>query len=319
MLQKARSYRNVLTTGFHLYTDNFRRLFKVSWLLALLYAVAGGCLGTLVGIKMPEITIGIMQQLALYQSFSLETAMQYFVTLAEIVGLMLCCIATMSMASGTLLNKLKEHKDTGAISMPPHWLTASPRLIGRTLKAVFLTLLVTLIPFVLFVGAMVLAELASSGFVVRHLVTVLVTFAVFTIIVLLLALPLMHVQMKYIMEAPCGYWKTLGSSYGRAMHHWGSLFNVFFLSTLLVMIASFVIGLPAVILNFANQQAHLGLLMGDPLGMPSYIAPLTFTTAMLCSFLEFYISQVTLVHNYYIYGSIEAKEQEREQQKDNIQ
>ena len=125
--------------------------------------------------------------------------------------------------------------------------------------------------------------------------------------------------MKYLMEAPCSYWHTLSTSYSRGMRHWGSLFVVFFVSTLLVEIAAFIIMLPAHILNIANQQAQMGVLIGDPLGMPSYMTTLTFITFMLCCFMEFYVSQVMLVHNYYIYGAIESKEQENEQQKLDIQ
>ena len=128
----------------------------------------------------------------------------------------------------------------------------------------------------------------------------------------------MYVLMKYVMEAPCKYWKTLSANLGCGMRHWGSLFLVFFLSMLLVQLIGLVIMLPSHILSYANQQAHLGLLIGDPLGMPSYMSTLTFTTFTLCSFIEFYVSQVMLVHNYYIYGSIDTKEQEREQQKQNI-
>ena len=124
--------------------------------------------------------------------------------------------------------------------------------------------------------------------------------------------------MKYVMEAPCKYWKTLSDNFGCGMRHWGSLFLVFFLSMLLVQLIGLVIMLPSHILSYANQQAHLGLLIGDPLGMPSYMTTLTFATFTLCSFIEFYVSQVMLVHNYYIYGSIDTKEQEREQQKQNI-
>ena len=52
--------------------------------------------------------------------------------------------------------------------------------------------------------------------------------------------------------------------------------------------------------------------MGDPLGMPSYMTALTFVTFTFCSFLNFYVCQTTLVHNYYIYGSIETKEYEKD-------
>ena len=319
MLQKARSYRNVLTTGFRLYTENFRRLFKASWLMALLYAVVCGCLGTLIGIKLPEITVAIMQQLATLQDFSPDAAMQYAVTVAGILGLTLLSIVTMSLASATILNKLKEHKETGSITVPGSWLKPSARLMGRTVKGVFLTLLLVLLPLLLLGALTAIAETVSEQFVVRHLITVVSVWGVYTIIVLLLALPLMHVLMKYVMEAPCGYWSTLKNNYGHGLRHWGSLFNVFFLSFLIVVLSSAIVGMPALILNFANQQAHLGLLMGDPLGMPSYVTPLTFAIAMMCSFLQLYIYQTTLLHNYYCYGSIETKEKERQQQYDNIQ
>ena len=121
------------------------------------------------------------------------------------------------------------------------------------------------------------------------------------------------------MEAPCSYWRTLSNSFSRGMRHWGSLFVVFFVSILLVQIVAVIIMLPAHILTLANQQAQMGLLIGDPLGMPSYMTYMTFATFMLCCFIEFYVSQVMLVHNYYIYGAIESKEQENEQQKLDIQ
>jgi hypothetical protein len=47
--------------------------------------------------------------------------------------------------------------------------------------------------------------------------------------------------------------------------------------------------------------------MGDPLGMPEHITLLTYVTFTLCCFIQFYVSQVMLVHNYYAYGAIEEK------------
>jgi hypothetical protein len=169
------------------------------------------------------------------------------------------------------------------------------------------------------IAAIAGAEAFSPQFVANHLITLTATFSIGLLIIILLSLPLFHVLMKYLMEAPCSYWHTLSTSYSRGMRHWGSLFVVFFVSTLLVEIAAFIIMLPAHILNIANQQAQMGVLIGDPLGMPSYMTTLTFITFMLCCFMEFYVSQVMLVHNYYIYGAIESKEQENEQQKLDIQ
>ena len=312
-LMKARSYRRVLAAGFRLYTENFRRLFKASWQMVLLYAVSCGALATLTSIRLPEMTLALMQQFAAYQGFSMELLRQYGIALLEIFALLILAIATMSLASATILNKLKEHRQSGTITTPPHWLSASPALMGRTVKGVFLTLLVIMIPIVLFFALMLLADTVSPQFTMRHLVTVLCTFCLYCTLIVLLALPIMYVLMKYLMEAPCGFWSTLTKHYFQGLRHWGSLFLVFFVSTLVVQLAALVVMLPSHILNFANQQAQRGLLIGDPLGMPSYIMPLTFVTFMLCCFIEFYISQVTLVHNYYIYGSIETQEEERVQ------
>ena len=96
------------------------------------------------------------------------------------------------------------------------------------------------------------------------------------------------------------------------------MFLVFFVSILLVVLVSIIVILPAIILTMANMQAQQGLLMGDPLGMPNYILPLTFGTLVLTHFIEFYVVLVVLMHFYYIYGSIETKEMEREQQRQNI-
>ena len=317
-LMKARSYRSVLADGYRLYNENFRKLFKASWILAIVYALCCGAFGTLTAIKVPELTLALMQQLSSMQGFFAETAKTYALTIAGIIGLLLLAIAAMSMASATILNKLKEHKDTGTISTPPYWLTTSPAMMGRSLKGVFLTILVLIIPMLLFIGMVAITESVKPQALIGHLTTFIVVLCIVCIIIVILVQPLMYVLMKYVMEAPCKYWKTLSANFGCGMRHWGSLFLVFFLSMLLVQLIGLVIMLPSHILSYANQQAHMGLLIGDPLGMPSYMSTLTFATFTLCSFIEFYVSQVMLVHNYYIYGSIDTKEQEREQQKQNI-
>lgn len=310
-LQKSRSYRSVLAAGFHLYTENFRRLFKASWLMALGFAVVCGALGTVAAIKIPEMTVAAIRQINTLQGIYIEGLLSYGVVLAALIGLVLLAIVTLALASATLLNKLKEHKMEGSISMPARWLAISTRLMGRTLKGVGLTLLLMLIPLAAVIAMIIAADLISQQFIARHIITITSTFAVVTIIALLLELPLAYVLMKYIMEAPCSYWKTLRKHYSNGMHHWSTLFLAFFVSILLVTLAALVVMMPAHILNLANQIAQMGLLMGDPLGMPTYMTLLTFVTFMLCCFIGFYVSQVTLMHNYYLYGSIEAKEKEK--------
>lgn len=288
ILQKARSYRGILSAGTHLYISNFRRFFKASWLTALIYAFINAALGTLTAIKVPELIVVILQQLQRYNGVFIESLQSYLVILAECIALILAAVIAAALAQTTIFALLKEHGETGNVPVPGSWWKPSTSMMGRTLKGVLLTLLIT-IPLL-----------------------VLVLTAPF-------ALPLWYVLFKYIMEPSTGYWATLRKGYGRGMGHWGSLFLVIFLTTLFILLAGMIVMLPAHILYLANYRAQMGVLIGDPLGMPSYMLPMTFITFVLCSFLYFYICLPMLFNGYYAYGSIEAKELEHEQQKLNIQ
>lgn len=310
---KPRSYRSVLMAGFRLYNENFRHFFKASWLMALLYALCCGVVGTISVIRLPEILLAFNLTETITAASFLMIAKLFTTVLLLLMAFSLVAVAAMSLASGTILSKLKEHKDTGAITQPTRWFSVSLHMMGRTLKGVFLTLLVVVIPLVLFIALMAAADKVSPDFIVRHSMTVSAMLLLVTLIVAVLALPLMHVLMKYLMGST-SYRKTLKADYGTGMRHWGALFLVFFVSLLLVQLVALVIMTPAHILNFANQQAYTGQLIGDPLGMPSYMTALTFATFALCAFIQFYVCQVTLLHNYYIYGSIESKEEEQKKQ-----
>ena len=288
ILQKVRSYRGILSAGTRLYISAFRRIFKASWLTALIYALINAALGTLTAIKVPELIVVILQQLQRYHGVFIESLQSYLVILAECIVLILAAIIAAALSQATIITLLKEHSETGNIPIPGSWWKPSTRMMGRTLKGVFLTLLIT-IPML-----------------------ILVLTAPF-------ALPLWYVLLKYIMEAPTGFWSILRKGYGRGMSHWGSLFLVFFLTTLFILLTGMIVMLPAHILFLANYRAQMGVLIGDPLGMPSYMLPMTFITFVLCSFLYFYICLPMLFNGYFAYGTIEAKELEHEQQQLNIQ
>ena len=285
IVQKVRSYRGILSAGTRLYISAFRRIFKASWLTALIYAIITAALGTLTAIKIPELIVVIQLQLQRYNGIFVESLQSYLITLAECLILILAVIIAIALAHGTVYTLLKEHRETGEMSMPTSWWKPNTSMMARTLKGVLLTLLIT-IPL---------------------------------LIVAPFALPLWYVITKYIMEPSAGYWSTLRRSYGRGMGHWGSLFLVYFLTMLFIMLSGLIVMLPAHILFLANYRSQLGVLIGDPLGMPSYMMPMTFITFVLCSFLYFYVCLPLVLNGYYAYGSIEAKELEHEQRKLDIQ
>ena len=311
-LMKPRSYRMVLAKGFILYLENFRRLFKASWIMALVFALCSGALGTLTAILLPELTTTLMQQTTNDLPFTPELSRFYLTTIGLIVVLTLLSIAAQSLASGTILNKFKEHKETGTISVPASWLKPSFALTGRTVRGSFMTLGVILVPILLVVLLVVGLEKLMPETAANHATTFSATCIVLVCCILLLSLPLMYVLMKYILEVPCRFWKMLCSSYVKGLRLWGLIFPVLFISCLITGLIVLVVTLPSQILHLANQQAYLGLLVGDELGMPSYITVLTFFTVTACSFLGFYVSQLSLTHLYYLYGSIEARTQEEQ-------
>ncbi len=99
------------------------------------------------------------------------------------------------------------------------------------------------------------------------------------------------------------------------------------LLTLLILVAGIIVlipvclfvSMPVIILTTASIQAQAGTLMGDPLGMPSYVMWLAAGTWLLAAFLQVYILLSLLFVGYYAYGSVETQRREREQQKLSIQ
>lgn len=138
--------------------------------------------------------------------------------------------------------------------------------------------------------------------------------ALIMLIAMPLVLPVVYALARKVLKLQRDFWVAPKASWKMRLHYAGLLFVVLFTSALLVMLVSCIILIPAVILCLANVQALQGMLMGDPSGMPPYMTGLTFFTFVLAAFLQFYVSQMLLVHYYYACGSMQAREQNRQRQ-----
>lgn len=132
-------------------------------------------------------------------------------------------------------------------------------------------------------------------------------------------LPLLYALVRRVLKLHRDFWVAPHVSLKAKLRHCGLLFTVLFCSIFLVMLASCIVMIPAFILCLANLQALQGMLMGDPSGMPSYMIGLTLFTFVFTAYVQFYVSQIILVHYYYACGAIEAREIDREKQKQLIQ
>lgn len=278
ILQKDRSGRACISAGYRLYMSNFKRIFRYSWVAALVFAIVTSVSGTMMILR---------PKLALFS-----------------VVLMIIVEALFASYGFAVL---KRHQMTGAISYSPKWLNLDVHIFVRTLKA-WLNLIVIYIVVVGIVGG-----IAALSAIYLSPYTAIAFICLVGILAFVILLPLAYTNMRYVLTDGIGYWKNLRERYGIGFRRWGFIFLVVFVTTLLISIFSLFTSLPAVILTIANQAATIGYINGDPLGMPSYIGWLAVVVFLLIGFLQAYVMLSFLFPIYYMYGSIDAHESERKE------
>ena len=307
-LFKNRSYRGVISAGFGLYFTHFRLFFKASWLMALLYAAVFAALGTLCAVQLPAITATIMKQVVVHQApLSIETARQYLMLTGSIIVLSLLYVVVEALTYATVLSKLKEHQDAGVMTVPPKWFSVCYRLMGRTLKGVFYSVIVLLVPVLVLAGLLVVL----LRFIDLAPFTLMVTVMLVMLSLLLLSLPLVFIFIKYVLNKETPYFTLFPHGYSTGFRHWGHIFTVCLIGGMIIGVLLSIYGLPAIILTQANVVAQEGFLNGDSLGMPVYITLLTVVTFFLTGFVLVYICMPMILIAYYMYGSIESYEREK--------
>lgn len=93
--------------------------------------------------------------------------------------------------------------------------------------------------------------------------------------------------------------------------HWGLLVSTLLVSGMMLIILISVCCLPGIILGIVHFLAQEGVLNGDPLGMPDYMAILSAITFFITGFLLVYLCMPILMMIYYVYGSEVAFEREK--------
>ena len=277
ILMKVRSSRGCIGAGYRLYTGNFKRIFRYSWVAALVYALVCSVGGTLMVFRpqaFPITVTIILVAEALFTSYGFAV--------------------------------LKKHQETGSIPMTNKWFSIDTHIFIRTLKA-----WLCLIVIYLFV-ALVIGGSGFAAFKFLSPYTALGGIALISLIVILLLLPLIYIVTRYILTEGTGFWRQLSAGYPVGMRHWGFIFTVAFVVTLVQLGLSLITSLPATILSVANIRSTQSLMLGDPYGMPSYIGWLAAVTFLLIGFIQAYVQLSALFPVYYMYGSIDEQEQEKQ-------
>ena len=278
ILMKDRSGRACISAGYLLYMSNFRRIFRYSWVAAVIFALTVSIGGTIMILR---------PMLALFS--------------------LLLIIIVEALFASYGFSVLKQHQQTGAISFAPRWFNLDVHIFVRTLKAWLNLIVIYIVVAGIVAGISVLAVKYLSTY------TAIAFICLMGLLAFVILLPLAYTNMRYVLTDGVGYWKNLRERYGIGFRRWGFIFLVVFVTTLLISVFSLFTSLPAVILTIANQTATIGYLTGDPLGMPSYIGWLAAVVFLLIGFIQAYVMLSFLFPIYYMYGSIDAHESERKE------
>ena len=201
---------------------------------------------------------------------------------------------------------LKQHQTFGNILRPAKWFSIDTHIFIRTIKCWLCLFIIYLIASIIIVG------LAFAAFKFLSLYTAIGCASLGTLVILCLLLPLAYITMRYILNDGIGFWKQFRIGYGVGMRRWGFIFIVVLVAVIVEMLLLMLLSLPAIILSMANTQSVIGVAMGDPYALPSYMPALAAGTFLIIGFLQAYVMLSVLFPIYYMYGSIDAQEQEKQ-------
>lgn len=298
-LYRRRSSGACIADGYRLYVGNFLKIFRSSWIAALFYAISVSIVCKLYISQMPLLQIAGGTADMGYVQF----VMAYF-------ALLLGAILLYSAASIVLFSydtmAFNEHSATEAITGPAHWYgKLDIKALLLTVKMFLWMALILFAASALIGGCLWMARtyLSHTAFLIFYLVSVLLITA--------LLIPLSFTCMKYLLTPQARFLSILAQTYGVGMRHWGNLFVVGLVVGIVSWLFMMLIEMPAIILYVANLQSQAGVLQGDAAGMPDYMGTLTMVVFCLAGFVQAYVYLSTLFPFYYLFGSIESQEKER--------
>lgn len=295
---KIRSTGATVAAGFRLFSGNFRRIFRATWLPALLYAL-GSALYTesaMTAITQVMHTLG-PAALPYAQGLTQQYLMQS--------GMMLLDLVVTVVLMSYVFHMLTCHRTEGAIPYPARWWSLpESHSLTRTMASAGVWVVIHIV-----LGT-IISAVAYFG-VVRQSLTLIGGSLVLVLIATCLLLPLFYPHLRFLTTADTHLGSLLRDGYRQGLRHWGYIFSVLFVVLLLAAVILSVTMLPAIVLIMAGMKSETGTLTGDPSGMPSYMGWLSVLVFTLAGFIQAYVVIAVHFPAYYMAGSIEQQEIQR--------
>lgn len=132
--------------------------------------------------------------------------------------------------------------------------------------------------------------------------------AVILLLLIIFSLPFTLSFMRYQIDHKTQLKEVFCAGYKRGIRHWGQLFTTGFIALLLTLVACFIAFIPLLITTLAQTFNQLGMLNGDPDGVPTHFIYLLIATCLITMFMLCFIGVWIFFVSYYTYGSIETRE-----------
>ena len=142
-----------------------------------------------------------------------------------------------------------------------------------------------------------------------------ITYLIVTLLFLICLFPLAFAQTKFVADKTRTFHDIFMKDYAQGWRHFGYIFITALLAGMIITIICSIIMIPLFVIIFGQAINQLGMLDGDADGTPSYFLILLIATAFITFFLLNYIFLWNALVQYYMYGSIEATDREKEQRK----
>ena len=284
-LFKSRSYLSCLNEGLKLPTRHILSL------LRFLYPslIAGAVVMGLWGVFFNQITVALTRWMA-----ASEPVVLSFPLFTLIILSVLSLLAD-SFYMGNVMTAVSRFATAGAWPAL-RFGEAKREIFNASLRALTCTL-VAVVVFSLLIVPVTLWLGAGNVWVT----------VVSYVLLLALGVPYCMVIMDYMLgERRCSL-KRMKDGY----QYWGAFFIILFCGGLIMGVLAAVSWLPAGILAYAGHASLMGVLEGDATDLPSYVPALVVFFFMLASVIANVFSWLTLFPLSYLYGSVEARKQEK--------
>ena len=282
LIYKSRSFSSCILAAYKLLSENMKSIIRCTWLPVVLLGLFGGVCMALNVHNEQIIQAGIA-----------HTGIYIAAVLCSSIAIIACSL----WATSRLMSLFNEE--------PRRWNFV--RILKLWLNAFVICLIVGGVLALLFVAAVKILKCSPMMFIVDNWLAVLAL----VVIIGLLLLPLNYICMRYLFDRKARFWKDLPKTYLTGLRHLSFIFLTALICGIIVGIIALIIYLPLMILLTANTMSTIGMISGDPSGIPGYFPLLIGATACVVILLVWYVSAFQFITYLFMYGSIEKQREER--------